>query len=219
MKRALILSGEGRYADPWHPFALTSDRLAQLLISQGAEVEVSGDVDARMASLPTDPPDLLVVNIGDPALNFPGEPAPSAEARGRGGLLAYLASGRSLLGAHAAITSLRGVPEWPSILGGLWVRGQSFHPDYAPFSVTVERSDITDDLADFEVEDELYSNLALEPDNAVVASHGDIPLVWRRTFGAAGARVVYDALGHDGAAYESAGHRALLRRCITWLLE
>ena len=228
MTRALILSGEGRYADPWHPFARTSDRLAGLLTSLGMDAEVSGDVDARMAALPSELPDLLVLNLGDPALNFPDDPAPDAEAEGRAGLLGYLAAGRPLLGVHATSTSLRGIPEWKSILGGVWVRGESFHPDYAPLTVhlAAEPPAFIAGLDDFAVQDELYSNLSLEPDNIVLAtasasapSGGDeVPVVWARTVGPASARVVYDALGHDTAAYESAGHQALLARCVRWLL-
>lgn len=224
MTRALILSGEGRYADPWHPFERTSGRLARLLTSLGVDAVISRDVDARMAALSSDLPDLLVLNLGDPALNFPRDPAPDAEAQGRAGLLGYLAAGRPLLGVHAASTSLRGVPEWKSILGGVWVRGESFHPDYAPVSVQLTSSApaVTAGLGDFHVQDELYSNLSLEPDNIVLASarsgEDDIPVVWARTFGPACARVVYDALGHDTAAYESAGHQALLVRCVRWLL-
>lgn len=33
--RALILSGAGRYADPWHPYAETSARLASLVAEAG----------------------------------------------------------------------------------------------------------------------------------------------------------------------------------------
>lgn len=224
MTRALILSGEGRYADPWHPFGRTSSRLARLLASLGVDAAISGDVDARMAALSSELPDLLVLNLGDPALNFPDDPAPAPEAQGRAGLLDYLAAGRPLLGVHTASTSLRGVPEWKSILGGVWVRGESFHPDYAPLSVRLTRSApaFTAGLADFEVQDELYSNLSLEPGNVVLASarsgEDEVPVVWARTFGPASARVVYDALGHDTAAYESPGHEALLVRCVHWLL-
>jgi type 1 glutamine amidotransferase len=218
----LILSGAGRYADPWHPYDLTSDRLAQVLRTEGLEVEISGEVDARMATLGAELPDLLVVNIGDPALNYPDKPAPSEEAHGREGLLAYLASGRPLLGVHTASTSLHGVSEWKSILGGVWVRGQSFHPDYGTLPVTVATSGLTQGLTDFVVTDELYSDLSLQPDNVVIAWNQSDPvtrpLVWQRTYGPTGSRVLYDALGHDTAAYESDAHQQLLRRGVRWLL-
>jgi type 1 glutamine amidotransferase len=135
---------------------------------------------------------------------------------------------------------LRGIPEWKSILGGVWVRGESFHPDYAPLTVhlAAEPPAFIAGLDDFAVQDELYSNLSLEPGNIVLATastsasasasrsasagasagEDEVPVVWARTVGPASTRVVYDALGHDTAAYDSAGHRALLARCVRWLL-
>jgi hypothetical protein len=71
--QALLLSGTGRYADPWHPFAETSAALAGLLREQGFGVEMADDVDAALARLAApdgpadaDLPDLLVVNVGLP---------------------------------------------------------------------------------------------------------------------------------------------------------
>jgi type 1 glutamine amidotransferase len=196
MTRALILTGQGHYADPWHPYDETSRCIAGLLAELGIVSEISGEVDERMSNLATDLPDLVVINAGDPAPNFPDESKREDEKLGRIGLLDYLASGRPLLGVHTAATSLRGVPEWRSILGGTWVRGQSFHPDYGPLAVTINRfgDEITSDLANFTLNDERYSNLALEADNAVLASHVsgavETPLVWRRTWGRARSRVV-----------------------------
>jgi hypothetical protein len=51
MPRSLILSGGGACADPWHPFAATSERIAGLLASLGHEVEISDDVADRAADL------------------------------------------------------------------------------------------------------------------------------------------------------------------------
>lgn len=223
MTRALILSGAGRYADPWHPFDATSGRLADILRGEGIDVEVSGEVDARLASLsaPGDrDPDLLVLNIGDPALA--GREDPEAEALGREGLLAYLGRGRPLLVSHVSATSLRGLPEWEAILGALWVRGVSFHPEYgrARIHVPVSSHPIVAGLADFEVDDERYTDLRVAPDVVALASHEhggrEHPLLWARTYGTA--RVVYDALGHDAASYDSPVHREIVARAARWLL-
>ncbi|MDN4598998.1 ThuA domain-containing protein [Leifsonia virtsii] len=226
--RALILSGAGRYADPWHPFAETSGRIADILRGSGFDVEVSEAVDARMAALayPHDSPegldadpDLLVLNIGDPALT--GTPDPEAEELGRAGLLAYLARGGRLLASHVSSTSLRGVPEWEDILGGVWVRGATFHPDYgrARIHVHPERHHVVAGLDDFEVDDERYTDLRVAADVVPLASHehegAEHPLIWARTYGPA--RVFYDALGHDAASYESPTHREILRRAALWL--
>jgi hypothetical protein len=39
--RSLLLSGAGRYADEWHDFAATSQRLASILAGLGHDVEIS----------------------------------------------------------------------------------------------------------------------------------------------------------------------------------
>lgn len=220
--RALILSGSGRYDDPWHPFADTSARLAGILSGEGFEAEVSGDVDARLATLGQNPPDLLVLNIGDPALTAPDDPQPEAERRARDGLLSYLADGRPLLAMHVTSTSLRGVPEWEGILGGVWVRGTTMHPDYSRARIRVypERHPIVSGLADFEVDDERYTYLRTAPDLVPLATHDhdgqEFPLLWTRTYG--NARVVYDALGHDTASYDSEPHRAIIAAAARWLV-
>lgn len=224
MTAALVLSGSRHYGDPWHPFAETSARIAELLHDGGIRTEISGDVDERMAELGVHYPDLLVLNIGDPALNFPDQRNAYAEAAARTGLLAYLAAGRPLLGVHCSSTSLRGVPEWRDIIGGVWVRGRSYHPDYGPLAVSVNRlaQPVTAGLDDFEVIDERYSDLSFAPGNVVIASQFDgaleHPLVWARSYGSAAARVVCDTLGHDVASFDSEGHRALFHRYVDWLL-
>ena len=218
--RALILSGGGRYADPWHPFTKTSARLEELLRGQGLDVEVSEEVDARMAALTTDDPDLLVLNVGDPA--HTGTPDPEAEARGRVGLLAHLERGRPLLVSHVTSTSLRGVPEWEAILGGVWVRGTTFHPDYGPARIHVhaDRSPIVAGLDDFSVTDERYTDLRVQPDVLALASHEhdgtEHPLMWEREYGPA--TIFYDALGHDAASYDAETHREILRRAVRRLV-
>jgi hypothetical protein len=62
--RVVIATGEGRYADPWHPFATTSQRLETVLEDAGFTVRIDGDLDGAMTRL--DGVDLLVVNAGDP---------------------------------------------------------------------------------------------------------------------------------------------------------
>ncbi|WP_378145126.1 ThuA domain-containing protein [Cnuibacter sp. UC19_7] len=220
--RALLLCGAGRYADPWHPFDVTAGRLAELLCDEGLSVEVSGEVDERMAALvDSDDVDLLVLDIGDPALA--GRTDPAAEARGRAGLLAHLHRGRPLLAMHVSSTSLRGVPEWEEILGAVWVRGQTFHPEYGTGRVLVhgDRHGIVAGLDDFDVVDELYTDLRLRPDVVAVASHRyagrEHPLVWPRVYG--DARIVYDALGHDAASFDAPAHREILSRAVRWLLD
>lgn len=225
--RALLLSGAGRYSDPWHPFARTSAAVAELLTGIGLDVVVRQDVDAALAGLATDAPDLLVVNIGDPRGPRPDgvvddPPDAARDEASRTGLLAHLAAGRPLLGLHVSSTSLGFVPEWEQILGGVWVRGTTMHPDYGSAHIEVETDahPIVAGVHDFDVHDERYSWMRVSPDVRGLAwqEHEGVrhPLLWTNEF--TGAPVVYDALGHDAASYESGPRRTLVERSAHWLL-
>lgn len=221
---ALILSGAGRYADPWHPFAETSALIGEILGAAGFDTEISEQTDARLAALADHRHsetgggvDLLVVNLGRPA-----GPEPTADAAARAGLLAYVAGGGPVLSMHVSATSLPGVPEWEEIMGGTWLRGTTMHPPLADAHVRVwpERHPIVAGLHDFELEDELYSFLRVSATVTVLAAHEldgvEHPLIWVRQSGAS--RTVYDALGHDARSFASSEHRALLARAARWLV-
>jgi hypothetical protein len=191
--RALLLSGTGRYADPWHPFAETSAALAGLLREQGFGVEMAEDVDAALARLAA-----------------PGGPAD-----------AELPDGRPLLVSHVSSTSFLDSAEWAEALGGRWIRGTSMHPEYGPAAIHLrpESGALVEGIADFELLDERYSYLQTAPAVTVHATHThedrEHPVMWsldRRP-----GRTFYDALGHAAASYDSPEHRELLLRAISWL--
>ena len=225
--RALLVSGAGRYADPWHPFAKTSAAIAATLTEVGLAVEIAEDVDDALAALAGSAPDLLVLNIGDPAGPHPEEavvdaPDHASDERSRSGLLAHLTAGRPLLALHVSSTSLGQVPEWESILGGIWVPGTTMHPELgeARIEVDTDAHPIVAGVADFEVYDERYSWMRISPEVRALAWHehdeARHPLLWTHEYGSA--RVVYDALGHDERSYQSAARRTLVSRAALWLL-
>ena len=51
--RAVILSGSGRYADPWHRYDETSAALAGIIAGVGYRVDVSDDLLGGLAALAT----------------------------------------------------------------------------------------------------------------------------------------------------------------------
>jgi hypothetical protein len=115
--KALLLSGVGRYADPWHPFSETSAALADLLREAGYDVDIPADVDAALAGLAaaddSDLPDLLVVNVGLPRDELPSPGTPDAAA----GLTRWLGTRRVLYlsamsAPPASWTCPNGKPEW-----------------------------------------------------------------------------------------------------------
>lgn len=224
-RKALLLSGVGRYADPWHPFAETSAALAGLLHEAGFDVEIADEVDAALERLDDgqgELPDLLAVNVGLPR---DGSPSPGTAAASAG-LRRWLGHGKPLLACHVSSTSFLDFPEWEEALGGRWVRGTSMHPDYGPAEIHVHRDSgpLVQGVPDFELLDERYSFLRIGHTTNVHASHShegtEHPVMWsldRTIPGQAAGRTFYDALGHDAASFESPEHRELLRRAIAWL--
>jgi hypothetical protein len=216
MADILIVSGAGPYSDPWHSFPQTSGRLAEILENLGHSTRVTEDVEAGLAA--PGRCDVLVVNIGNPTTP---RPADHLAAAGRG-LIEHLKAGRGLLGVHVSATSLTELAEWPTLLGGQWVRDRTMHPPQSLASVQVRRGEhpIVADLDDFQVFDERYSYLATRPDVTVLCEHEfeglRHPLAWARQGGRG--RVVYDGLGHDVRSYESAAHIELVQRSVRWLL-
>jgi len=210
--RAVIATGEGRYADQWHPFAATSRRVQTVLEDAGFTVVVDADLDGAMTRL--DGVDLLVVNAGDP---WRGEGVPPG-AESIAGFADALRRGIGLLGLHAAAATMRDYPEWSEAFGAIWLPGLSWHPPLGVARITLTTSRLGADLGDFEVFDERYAGLQRVGRSEIVATHevdGAVhPTAWTRVVGRA--RVAADVLGHDERSYDSAGHRALLSSLARW---
>lgn len=212
--RALIASGTGRYADPWHPFPRTSALISEILEQSGFQVEIDDDVDHALQRLRGI--HLLVVNAGDP---WRGDEkcAPAPVSAGKD-LSDALRAGMGVLAVHCAVSSLRDYPDWFSAIGATWLPGLSWHP---PASSTIVRGGALpggEAVADFEVFDERYCRLQRIGRSTIVATHdGEAdrePTAWVREHGAS--RVAVDLLGHDERSYESAGHRELLASLAGW---
>lgn len=225
--RAVVLSG-----GLTHDFPATTACLTDLLAEQGVTAEVYTDVDAAFRALPGAA--LLVVNALRWTMTSPGTPERyrvQAEKEGvrtspaiHEALTAHLAAGGGLLGIHTASICFDDWPEWGTALGGAWVWGRSNHPPIGP-TVTVRvagEHPLVDGLDEFTIVDEVYGDLALQPDVTGLltarqpGTDGPAqPLLWAREYG--GGRVVYDALGHHPPSYEVPEHREIVRRAIRWV--
>ncbi|MDF2492667.1 MAG: ThuA protein [Microbacterium sp.] len=208
--RALIASGSGPYADPWHPFPETSAAVAEIL-GTDFDVEVHTDLDAAMERL--DGVDLLVVNAGDPWPDDAGR-APASAVQG---FAAALDRGIGVLALHCAVSSMRDYPQWAPAIGAVWLPEVSFHPP-AGIARIEGGSAAGIDVPDFRVQDERYCRLQhLGPKTAVAHHRHDgrrEPTAWVRRVGRS--RVAVDVLGHDARSYEAAEHRGLVRDLARW---
>jgi type 1 glutamine amidotransferase len=219
--RNVLLSG-----GIFHPFSETSAELAALLAPLGIETEIFEDVDEAVDALAGAA--LFTVNAlrwrmaGEKYDPHRDEWAFSLAEPKRERVASFVAGGGGLLGIHTASICFDDWPGWGELLGAAWIWGTSHHPPPGPFIAkpTAAGHPITRGIAAFEIEDEIYSALALEPDVVpLLASSeesGGQPLLWARAVGRG--RVVYDALGHDERALAHESHRRLLRRAALWSL-
>ena len=213
----------------FHDFHATAKALATVLAPMGIESRIEADLDAGIASLADNPVDLLTINalrwemIGEKYDPYRDTEAYSPPHETRMAVEAHLQSGSALLGLHTASICFSDWPEWGSLLGGRWVWGTSWHPQPETVTVVPDKDNALADLPSFEVHDELYTDLLLEP-GAQVLAHGRCaamptsqPIVWSHRVGAG--RVIYDALGHDRESLSHPAHAQLLRETVSWALD
>jgi hypothetical protein len=207
---ALLITGVGAHADPWHGLAATSTALAGVLEERMPVRRLDTDEVASGVVL-TDAA-LIVVNIsGDLAT------AAAASSAVLDPLLEAVASGIPLFAVHSSSLAFRDDPRWAELLGGRWVPGVTMHPQIGWSLVQP-----TAPLAPFRVYDERYSHLELASGSALRAIHTDDgithALAWSRRGAAGHGGVAYSALGHGVEAYRSAGARVLIHALIDELL-
>ncbi|MCR6689144.1 ThuA domain-containing protein [Cellulomonas sp.] len=228
MATVLVLVGAGRYADEWHDHAAQGDEVAHCARGLGHEVRVRSTRPSTFADLGPWAPDLLVVTAGgDPTAQPDDAWGAFHDAR-----QAAVAAGAAVLALHQAAYAFADDPRWAATIGGRWVEGRSWHParGRTRLHVVDDTHPVTAGLpggGTLAVDDERYADLAVAPDvRALVVATVDAgeadgartaghhPVVW---VAPGPGRVLFDALGHDAAAYRG-DRAALLHRELTWLL-
>lgn len=220
--RALIISGSGRYSDPWHPLSETSARLAAILEASGFDVETDDEPDRALARSAIF--GLVVVNATDPWRN--GQTGRGADPAAQRGLAEAVEQGVGFIAMHNAVASLRDYGLWRRLVGGTWVPGITMHPDIGPARVEVRGSShaVVAELpglsnGGFEIHDERYCDLLVDDDVVVLAEHRHdgrtFPTMWSHELHRS--RLFYDALGHDERSFDAAAHVAILQRAAAWV--
>ena len=217
MARVLIFCGSGHYADPWHPFAETSQAVAEVVTGLGHHAVVRNSEPGALLDLREF--DLLVVNSGG-RTQRPDVAVTAQWAADHSAVMDHHESGVPILGLHTAVGTFPDWDGWSSIIGGSWT-ADSFHPELglATFhpAIGATTHPIWAGLETVSVIDERYSFLKCADGSLPVVQHTTDEAV--HTMGwVAGASVIYDGLGHDGRSYESEERRRLLENEVQWLL-
>ncbi|MEU8248658.1 ThuA domain-containing protein [Nonomuraea sp. NPDC048916] len=217
MARNLILSG-----GLFHDFDATSSALAQVLAEVGIESEITDDIAGALS----EPSEVQLITVNalrwqmglDRFADLRDEWRFELPAQARTTLLDHLDRGGGLLGMHSASICFDDWQGWPRVLGGSWSWPTSHHPPLGWTGVRVHGGHpVVEGLRDFDLVDEVYSDLRVLPDVRPLASSNGQPLVWARPVRRG--RVFYDALGHDTRSYDNEIHRTLLQRAALWLLK
>lgn len=218
---ALVLSGGFG-----HPFGVTTN---SILATLGGAIDV--DIIYEPDQLEDLHHDLLIVNAlwwtmsDDRYADRREEWSRSPSEAARLAVDRHVDDGGSVVAFHTAAICFDDWPGWRLVLGGAWDWNHSSHPpldETAPVEVALTADHrIVSGLQDFAVIDEVYGWLDISPDVEALATsnHGGVahPVLWIREL-ASGARVVYDALGHDLRSVAEPTHREMIRRSFEWAL-
>ncbi len=226
MTANLVLSG-----GPTHDFAASSDRLGELLSTEGIDSVVEDDLRRGIELLADRGTawDMVTVNAlrwtmaaerHSPLRDEWAFVLSETEAES---MAAHVHGGGGLLALHAAVICFDNRPVWQEMLGASWDWERSSHPPLGEILVTFtdagRRHPLTAGLEPFAIRDEAYGFLREEPGLVplLTARHGgrDHPVLWARQVGAG--RVVTDLLGHDASSFAHPAHAEILRRSARWV--
>jgi len=201
--KALVLSQNDRY----HPHEELGSRIIDWSKELGGiDMEVSHDKDI-LASGKLDPYDVCILCATMSDLTSEQEH----------GIVDFVDDGKNLFGIHSVTVVDEERKEYIDLIGGRFTH----HSHYHEFQVKIEEKDhpITRGIKDFKITDELYV-LDRVPEGACVLATAlwedrVHPLLYTKSRGKG--KVLYNALGHDQAAYNHPVFRELVTNGIQWI--
>jgi type 1 glutamine amidotransferase len=211
MANVLVLSG------PNHNFAASAGLIHDFLAAEHDLTVTLTDDKAILTAAELAGYDVCVFGTGftrsvrqaDGSMQREADLTPEQEA----GLFDFVRGGKGLAGIHGTAWWIGG--ESANLVGG----HANWHPPGLTFTVKIDDSahPVTQNLADFEVEDEIYIS-AYEPNLHILASaewHGRAhPMAWVKPYGAG--RVFYTTLGHGPSTFERPAMQQLVTQGVRW---
>jgi type 1 glutamine amidotransferase len=212
--KVLLVTGDDVL--PAHNWREVSQALRETLVSSGKfEVRVCEDTGVLDSAPTLSRYDLVL-------LDYYNAKTPTLSAGAKENLANFVKDGKGLVISHLSSASFKEWDEFPKLCGRYWVMGKSGHGPRAVFKarITKTESPITQGLADFDADDELYAKLEGDaPITVLVEADSDWskktePLAFTVEYGKG--RVFHETFGHDGKALSNPTVQKLIQRGCEW---
>jgi type 1 glutamine amidotransferase len=212
--KVLLVTGDD--VMPAHDWRQVSQALKETLVSIGKfEVRVCEDAGVLDSAATLGRYDLVL-------LDYYNAKTPTLSAGAKENLVNFVKGGKGLVITHLSSASFKEWDEFPKLCGRYWVMGKSGHGPRGVFNARITKTDspITQGLADFEADDELYAKLEGDaPITVLVEADSDWskktePLVFTVEYGKG--RVFHETLGHDAKAVNNPTVQKLIQRGCEW---
>ena len=212
--KVLLVTGDD--VQPAHNWREVSQALRETLLAGGQfEVRVCEDAGVLDSAATLGRYDLVFLHMYNAK-------TPTLSAGAKENLASFVKDGKGLAISHLSSASFKEWEEFHKLCGRYWVMGKSGHGPRSAFKARIANKDhpITQGLADFEADDELYAKLLGDtPINILVEADSDWskktePLAFTVEYGKG--RVFHETFGHDAKALENPTVQKLIVRGCEW---
>ena len=212
--KVLLVTGDD--VQPAHNWREVSQAIREILLSSGRfDVRVCEDAGVLDSAATLGRYDLVFLNLYNAK-------TPTLSAGAKENLLSFVKDGKGLAVSHLSSAAFKEWEEFHKLCGRYWVMGKSGHGSRSAFKARIANKEhtITQGLADFEADDELYAKLLGDaPITVLVEADSDWskktePLAFTVDYGKG--RVFQETLGHDGKALQNPTVQKLIQRGCEW---
>ncbi len=212
--QVLLITGDD--VAPAHNWAAVSAATREILADSGKfDVKVcedAGILDSAASLKRYDAIYLAMYNAKTPTISD----------QAKANLVDFVKGGKGFVVSHLSSASFKEWPEFRALCGRVWVMGTSGHGPRSPFEAKVvdRTSPITQGLADFQADDELYAKLQGDaPIHVLVQADSEWskktePLAFTFEYGQG--RVFHHTFGHDAKAMANPAVHTLVIRGTEW---
>ena len=212
--KVLLVTGDD--VQPAHNWREVSQAIQETLVNSGKfDVRICEDAGVLDSAATVGRYDLVFLHLYNAK-------TPTLSAGAKENLVSFVKDGKGLVISHLSSASFKEWEEFRKLCGRYWVMGKSGHGPRSVFKAHIANKEhpITQGLADFEADDELYAKLlGDEPITVLVEADSDWSkkteaLAFTVEYGKG--RVFHETFGHDAKAIQNPAVQKLIQRGCVW---